>query len=259
MSTPSDPTGLLIDIDGTLLSDERAIPGADAALARIRAAHLPFRLLTNTSRRSRGTIAEVLRGAGLHVEPDEILTPAALARRRIMDSGRMGAHLLLPEEARIDLAGVREENERPDWVVVGDLGDGFTHARLNTAFRLIRQGASFLALHRNRFWHDGDRGWVLDAGPYVAALEYATGIDAELMGKPSPDLFRLALDDLGLMPAGVLMVGDDREADIAGGRAAGLMTALVRTGRAAESVPSSGADPDIIFESIADLLADRIA
>ena len=259
MNLRDDLTGLLIDIDGTLLSDERAIPGADRALARVRAARLPFRLLTNTSRRSRGAIAEVLRGVGLHVEPREILTPAALARRRILESGRIGAHLLLPEEARIDLAGVRDENERPDWVVVGDLGDRFTPERLNTAFRLIRQGASFLALHRNRFWHDGDRGWVLDVGPYVAALEYATGIEAELMGKPSPALFRLALDDLGLQAAGVLMVGDDREADIAGGHAAGLRTALVRTGRAAESRPVPGSDPDLVLASIADLLADRPA
>ena len=144
-------------------------------------------------------------------------------------------------------------------MVVGDLGDRFTPERLNTAFRLIRQGASFLALHRNRFWHDGDRGWVLDVGPYVAALEYATGIEAELMGKPSPALFRLALDDLGLQAAGVLMVGDDREADIAGGHAAGLRTALVRTGRAAESRPVPGSDPDLVLASIADLLADRPA
>ncbi len=259
MSRFENVRGVLLDIDGTLLADAVAIPGAADAIARLRAARLPFRLFTNTSRRSRRAIADVLRAAGLSVDPDEILTPAALARRRIAGSGRTRALLLVPDEARADLDGVTAAAERPDWVVVGDLGDGFTHGRLSGAFRAIRDGAGFLALHKNRFWHDGARGWVLDAGAYVAALEYATGIEAELLGKPAPAFFRLALEDLGLQAGEVLMVGDDRRADIAGGRAAGCRTALVRTGRSEATRDGPGAEPDAVLDSIADLSLDEPA
>ena len=156
--------GVLLDIDGTLLEGDHEIPGAAAALDRLRAAGLPFRLATNTSRRSRGAIATALGAAGLRVEAGEVLTPAALACRRILDSGRTRAVLLVPEEARADLPGIDPDEERPAWVVLGDLGPGFTYERMNGAFRCLRQGAGLLALHRNRFWHAGEQGWVLDVG-----------------------------------------------------------------------------------------------
>jgi HAD superfamily hydrolase (TIGR01458 family) len=250
--------GLLLDIDGTLLEDDRAIPGAADAIDRLRGAGIPFRLLTNTSRRSRRTIARVLQEAGIKAEADEILTPAALARRRITDSGRLRARLLIPAEARSDLPGVLEE-EPPDWLVLGDLGPDFTYERLNAAFRSIREGASFLALHKNRFWYAGDRGWVLDAGAYVAALEYATGVQADVVGKPAPAFFHLALAELGLPPAQVLVVGDDRQADIEGGSAAGCRTALVRTGRFVElAAPGTREIADMLLASIADLEIGRL-
>jgi HAD superfamily hydrolase (TIGR01458 family) len=245
--------GLLIDVDGTLLVHDRAIPGAAEAVAALRQAGHPLLLLTNTTRRARLATAGRLQAAGFDLGPECIVTPARLARRRILESGRPRAGLLVAEEALADLEGVVPDDDRPDWVVIGDLGAGFTFARMNAAFRWLRAGSRLLALHKNPWWDKGgEEGLVLDAGAYVAALEYATGRRAELVGKPSPEFFRLALAELGLPAEAVLVVGDDLEMDIAGGAAVGCRTALVLTGR--DEAPEPGrAGPDFIFESIAEL------
>jgi HAD superfamily hydrolase (TIGR01458 family) len=249
--------GLLLDVDGTLLLHDRALPGAAAALAALGQMGLPFLLLTNTTRRSRRATAERLQAAGLDVGFEKIVTPARLARRRILDSGRPRAGLLIADEARTDLEGVIADEERPEWVVMGDLGTGFTFERMNAGFRWVRAGAALLALHKNPWWDAGqDVGAVLDVGAYVAALEYATGRSAEVLGKPSPPFFRLALAELGLPPEAVLVVGDDLEMDVAGGAAAGCRTAWVRTGP--RNTETTRVRPDLILESIAEL-PDRLA
>jgi HAD superfamily hydrolase (TIGR01458 family) len=256
VSLPAWVRGLLLDVDGTLLRDDRPIEGGSQAIARLRAAGLPFRLLTNTTRRSRAATASVLRKGGYDVAPHEILTPAVLARRLILGSGRPRATLLIPEEARADLVGVLPGGDRPDWVVLGDLGAGFTWERLNQAFRSLRAGAALVALHRNPFWRAGEEeGEVLDAGAFVAALEYAAGLRAIVVGKPSVDFFRLALEEIGLEAPGVLVVGDDPATDGVGGRSAGCRVAIVRTGRPfTDREGSSSFRPDLVADSVADLV-----
>jgi HAD superfamily hydrolase (TIGR01458 family) len=247
--------GVLLDIDGTLLAGDRAIPGAAQALGRIRAAGIPYRLVTNTTRRSRREIHAVLQRAGIEVEPGEILAPSVLARREIVDSGRRRAALLIPAEAHVDFEGVVEDEEHPDWVVVGDLGRGFTWERLNRAFLWLHAGACLIALQKNRYWLAGaESGLVLDAGPFVAALEYAAGVSARIVGKPSPEFFRLAVEDLGIEPREAVMVGDDAAGDCGGGSRAGCRTILVRTGKFTQAaVREARARPDLVIDSVADL------
>ena len=248
--------GALLDIDGTLLSDDRPIPGAAAALERLRARGVAFRLVTNTTRRPRAETAAVLRRGGFRVEDREVLAPAVLARRRILGSGRTRTALLVPPECRPDFEGIEEDAGRPDWVVVGDLGSGFTWERLNQAYRWMRDGAALIALHKNRVWRPGPaEPFVLDAGPFVVALEYAAGVEAELVGKPARRFFELALEDLGLSAADVLVVGDDLEADCEGGAAAGCRTALVLTGKTTRGDldRTEGPRADLVLESLAEL------
>jgi HAD superfamily hydrolase (TIGR01458 family) len=254
---PGSIRGLLFDIDGTLLVHDRPIPGAAEALARCGARGLRYRLVTNTTRRSRAATAGVLREAGLDVADAAVLQPAVLARRMILDSGRRRAGLLVTEEARADLEGVEPDELSPDWVVVADIGARFDYDRMNTAFGWLRGGARLLALHKNPCWHASpERGWVLDAGAYVAALEYASGREATVVGKPSPAFFELALADLGLPAHEVLVVGDDVAADARGGAAAGCRTALVRTGSfQGTEAELLGFAPDLVLDSVADLLA----
>jgi HAD superfamily hydrolase (TIGR01458 family) len=246
--------GLLIDVDGTLLVEDRAVPGAAEAIERLRDSGIPFRITTNTSRRPRAAVAEALRKAGVEVETREILSPAILARRRILRPGRTRAALLVPEGARLDFADVHPDEERPDWVVVGDLGPGFTWERLNAAFLWLMNGASLLALHKNRWWQPGPEGPVLDAGPFVAALEYATKTTAEVVGKPSTAFFELALGEMGLDASEVLVVGDDPETDGEGARQAGCRVAMVRTGKFETSpLDLESLQPDVVIASVAEI------
>lgn len=255
--------GVLIDVDGTLLAGDAAIPGAADALRHLRSRGMPFRLATNTTRRPRAAIAAVLQRAGIDVAPEEIVIPSSLACLRIVRSGLRRAALLIPETAKVDLPGVEEVDTSPDWVVVGDLGRGFTFDLLNRAFSWLGSGTPgqtrLLALHKNRYWHAGDEGLVLDAGPFVAALEYATGVEAEIVGKPSPAFFELALADLGIgelsmRAADVLCVGDSLPNDCLGAAAIGCRTALVKTGIFdSDALAQAPAKPDYVLESIAQL------
>jgi HAD superfamily hydrolase (TIGR01458 family) len=251
--------GVLMDVDGTLWESGRAVEGAAAALARLREAGIALRLTTNTTRRPRTAIAAALRAAGLQVEASEILVPASIAARLIAASGRPRAGLLVPDSCAEDLEGVESVEEAPDWVVVGDLGRGFTFDRLNRGYHWLRGGASLIALHRGRIWIT-DQGEVeLDAGPFVAALEYAAATSAELVGKPAKAFFDLALAEIGLPAHEVIVVGDDGENDIEGGAAAGTKTALVRTGKqrgGAAALPA--VTPDLVLASVADLDPRRI-
>ena len=141
----------------------------------------------------------------------------------------------------------------PEAVVVGDLGPEWTFQRLNGAFRQLLAGARLVALQRNRYWRTPD-GLTIDAGAFVAALEYAAGTEAVVVGKPSREFFRLAADSLPPGSGPAVVVGDDVETDIAGARAAGLGSILVRTGKfRPEALAASPVEPDLIVDSIATL------
>jgi HAD superfamily hydrolase (TIGR01458 family) len=157
------------------------------------------------------------------------------------------------DDLREDLEGVPEGDGPVDAVIVGDLGERWDYAVLNDAFRKLMDGAELIALQKNRYWETAE-GLSLDAGPFVAALEYASGRDAEVVGKPSDAFFELALGDLGVSADRAAMVGDDVEADVGGAMDAGLAGILVRTGKFREDlVRESGIEPTATVDSIADV------
>jgi HAD superfamily hydrolase (TIGR01458 family) len=218
--------GVLLDLDGVLYVGREPVPGATEALARLRTAALPLGFVTNTTRRSRRVIRADLAAMGFAIADDELFTPARAAREWIGAQGASPFLLIHPGLAE-DFAGLPYGK---DAVVVGDAGDGFTYAALNEAFRLLIAGAPLLALATNRYFRDAD-GLSLDAGPFVAALEHASGTRALLFGKPAPAFFQAALSALGRRAEESVMIGDDVEADVNGAIAAGLAGILVRTGK----------------------------
>jgi HAD superfamily hydrolase (TIGR01458 family) len=235
-----------VDLDGTLYVGNEPVEGARDAVRSLRASGLSLRYVTNTTRKPRREVGEHLRSLGFGVEEAEIFTPARAAAGLI---GDRSCYPLVDESLIEDLQDIAFDDDSPDYVLVGDLGDGFTYSRLNTAFRLLADGARLLALQKNRYWRT-DEGLSLDAGPFVAALEYASGKSATVVGKPEKDFFRLALEDMGLEPNEAVMVGDDAEADVAGAKAAGLAGVLVKTGKYR---PGKEGMPDLILESFARL------
>jgi HAD superfamily hydrolase (TIGR01458 family) len=157
------------------------------------------------------------------------------------------------EEVKRDFEGLHEADADVDAVIMGDLGEQFGFGILNHAFQLVMNGAELVALQKNRFWLTA-QGLSLDAGPFVAAIEYATGKEAYVVGKPSAGFFELILADLGVERARVAMVGDDVETDIGGAQDAGLAAILVRTGKYHEPfVRQSGIKPTATIDSVAEL------
>jgi HAD superfamily hydrolase (TIGR01458 family) len=246
---------ILLDIDGVLYVGDQPIAGAIASVAELRELSAGIRLVTNTTSRSRAQIVEHLRGLGFDVSTDEVLTPAALAVRHCRERGHRSVRLLVGEALREDLAGLPEARAGAavDAVVLGDLGEGFTAAVLNEAFRLLMDGAELVALQHNRYWRRAD-GLVLDVGAYSAALEYATNREAFVVGKPARAFFVTALAELGAEPESAVMVGDDIEADVGGAIDAGLRGILVRTGKyRREILDASEVSPSEIVDSVADV------
>jgi len=245
--------GLLLDLSGVIYVQDEAVPGAAETLTKLRGSGIPIRLVTNTTMRPRRSILERLERLGIEADPSELLTPATLAARRCAEAGYESVSLVVLDELREDLEGLEEGDGPVDAVIVGDLGDGWDYEVLNRAFRRLMEGADLIALQKNRYWETAE-GLSLDAGPFVCALEYATGREAEVVGKPSDAFFQLALSDLGVGADRAAMVGDDVEADVGGAMDAGLAGILVRTGKYREDlVRESGIEPTATVDSIADL------
>ena len=255
MADQLDVDGLLIDIDGVLTVSWVPINGVDDAMASLRSSGIPLRFATNTTTRTRAEVARLLSGAGIPVEVDEILTaPAATAAHLRREHPGARVFLLNTGDLSDDLAGIDLVDSGPaDVVVIGGAGVDFTHQQLNEAFRLILDGAAFVAMHRNTYWRTS-AGLELDTGAYVRALEEATGVEPVVLGKPSPDFFATGVTELGLDTKRVAMVGDDLHNDVLGAQHAGLRGVLVRTGKfRPEVLAASEERPDVVIDSFADL------
>jgi HAD superfamily hydrolase (TIGR01458 family) len=222
--------GFLFDLDGTVYEEDQAIPGAAAAIESLRRRGIPFRFTTNTTRRPRTALAERLRGMGVSASAGEILSAPAAAARWLRDRGVRRVQLLLAAATFEEFAGFETVDCHPEAVVVGDLGEAWAFPLLDQAFRNLMAGAELVAIQRNRYWHTEGR-LSLDAGPFVAALEYGSGKSATLVGKPSPAFFEAAAKELDLPPSRIAVVGDDLESDVAGAKAAGMIGVAVRTGK----------------------------
>jgi len=242
---------ILLDLDGVLYVGQKPVPGAIDAFKRLRRKGVPVAGVTNTTTQAKAHVLNKLQALGFDFVIGEIHTPAALAVHRI---GKASAAFFVREQLREDFSNVRVNKTHPDFIVMGDIGSGgYEPARLQRIFDMIMDGAELLALHKNRFWQKPE-GLILDLGTYVAAIEYATGKPATVLGKPSASFFHLICKRLGVPPGASLMVGDDIESDIGGAMAAGLKAALVKTGKYRQEFASkTGIKPNLILSSIADL------
>ncbi len=243
----------VLDLDGTLYQGGAAIPGAAEAVAALRRAGIPVRFATNTTRRPRSALVRRLSGLGIQVRVDELLTAPVAAAGWLAARGAERISLLLPEVTHEEFADFVLDDDAPEYVVVGDLGSEWTFARLDRAFRALLRGAALVAIHRNRWWDAGE-GPTLDAGAFVAALEYASGREAVLVGKPSAAFLETASAALAVPRARVAVVGDGLENDVRAAQRAGCLGVLVRTGSfRREELDTPGTAPDAILDSVADL------
>jgi HAD superfamily hydrolase (TIGR01458 family) len=247
---------VLIDIDGVLTVSWEPIGGAVAAVEHLRATGIPLALVTNTTSRSRDSIAAALAAAGFPVAGRDILTAPAVAAAYLREH-YPGARCLLLNSGDIgnDLAGITlaGEDDPVDVVLIGGAGPEFSYQALNRAFGCLEAGARLVAMSRGMYWRTSN-GLQLDSGAFVAGLEQAAGTAAEVVGKPSEAFFSAALADLDVTARDALMIGDDIVNDVLAAQHCGLTGVLVKTGKyLARTHASAPAAPDHVLDSIADL------
>lgn len=246
--------GLLIDIEGVLIRGNEVIPGAHEALQSLRARGIPHRFITNTTIYSRLTLLERLQALGFEIKLEELFTATYAAARYLQEQNAQSYYPLLMPDAQLEFGGLDVDEENPEFVVMGDMGPSFTFPRLNRALGALLNGARLVALHKKRTWRT-EEGVYLDAGPFVVAMEYAAEMRAEVIGKPSKAYFRMVLDDLGVEPAKVAMIGDDVESDVRGAQLIGMQGWLVKSGRFRKEDLARGIWPNKIFENIQEIMA----
>ena len=245
---------ILLDVDGVLHVSGEPIPGAPEAIAELRSAGHRLRFVTNNTTRSRATLAGELRSVGIVLDDEELQTTAAAAARAL--AGKRVFALVMAALVE-DLEGIELVGDGAAAVLLGgadetdETGRVFSYMNLARAFAELELGADLYCLHKNQWWQTS-RGPLLDSGAFVAGLEYAAGVEATVLGKPSPSYFEAALAALDAEAELTWMVGDDLDSDIAGAQRYGLKTVLVRTGKfRPDELERSTIVPDAVVSSIA--------
>lgn len=252
------PRLVLFDLDGTLYVDDTPIPGAIDCLAALRAQGIALRFLTNTTTKSQQQLVGQLRAMGFTLGDNELISAPVAARLALekmqQQAGRqLRIWPLVADAIQPDFSNFVIDEQQPDYVVLGDIGDRWDLALINRLFQVMHSGAELIALHKGRFWQTGD-GLKADIGFFVAGLEYVCSKNALVMGKPNRDFFQLILDSAGVAASDALMVGDDIDSDVGGAQQMGIVGCLVKTGKfRASYFAQSSVCPDMVLDSVADL------
>ena len=245
----------LMDMDGVLVHEEDAIPGADQWVARLREREIPFLVLTNNSIYTRRDLAARLRTSGLDV-PEEAIWTSALATAKFLEDQRPGGSAFVIGEAGLTTAlhasGYTLTERNPDYVVLGETRT-YSFERITLAIRLIDSGARFIATNPDATGPTLE-GPLPATGSVAALISRATGVDPYFVGKPNPLMMRSALNAIDAHSETTAMIGDRMDTDIVSGLEAGMETILVLSGvttlEDAERFPYRASK---IVDSIADL------
>jgi NagD protein len=249
----------LMDMDGVLVHESEALPGADRFLGRLKELGLPFLLLTNNSIFTRRDLAERLRASGLEV-PEESIWTSASATARFLETQRPNGTAFVVGESGISTqlyqAGYTLTDNEPDYVVLGETRT-YSFERITQAIRLIAGGARFIATNPDPTG-PSPSGPLPATGSVAALITRATGVEPYFVGKPNPLMMRSALNALNAHSETTAMIGDRMDTDIVAGLEAGMETILVLSGvtttrEEAERFPYR---PSRIVDSVADLVDD---
>jgi glycerol-1-phosphatase len=253
-------SAFLIDLDGVVWRGEREIPGASAAIAELRELNKRVVFVSNNSSRTPKQVAVRLMRAKIPTEIHDIVTSAhavveELNRIDLLFGARVhvcGSEALAHEVAHARFTPTKEMDAIAAVVVGLDRAIGFEDIR--RASDLARTGIPFIASNDDATYPTED-GLIPGAGAILAAVERAAGRRADVVGKPKPTLFRLALERAGVPAERALFLGDRPDTDIAGARAAGIPCALVLTGVTGERDLGRIADvPGAILDELSDVL-----
>src|SRR5436305_938278 len=247
-----------MDMDGVLVHEAQAIPGAQEFITRLRDRGRPFLVLTNNSIYTRRDLAARLRASGLDV-PEHGIWTSALATARFLEDQRPGGSAFVIGEAglttALHAAGYTLTDRDPDYVVLGETRT-YSFERITRAIRLIAAGARFIATNPDPTGPTIE-GPLPATGSVAALISRATGVDPYFVGKPNPLMMRSALNAIDAHSESTAMIGDRMDTDIVAGLEAGLHTVLVMTGvTTLDEADRFPFRPSRIVDSIADLVGE---
>ena len=248
----------LMDMDGVLVREEHAIPGATHFIGRLRELEIPFLVLTNNSIYTRRDLAARLRRSGLDV-PEEAIWTSALATARFLEDQRPGGSAFVIGESglttALHTAGYTLAESDPDYVVLGETRT-YSFERITHAIRLVLEGARFIATNPDNIG-PAPGGPLPATGSVAALISRATGVDPYFVGKPNPLMMRSALNALNAHSEHTAMIGDRMDTDIVSGLEAGLETILVLSGvTAREQEDRYPYRPSRVVGSVAELVPE---
>jgi NagD protein len=250
--------GWLFDLDGTIYLGERLIPGADAAIAALRAAGRRVAFLSNKPLQTRAEYAAKLARLGVPAAPDDVINSSLVLARYLRDRDPGAPVFVIGEPPMLDEMRAHGFEVRPDervrWVVIA-FDRTFDYAKLNVALQAVKQGARLIATNPDRTC-PVEGGEIPDCAGMIAAVEAVTDRKVEaIVGKPSPIILEVALAALGVPARDAAIVGDRIETDIVMGRRLGLGTVLVLSGVTRPDDPRIAAvAPDHVVRSVRDLV-----
>lgn len=254
---PPHVKALILDMDGVLWKDDEPLVDLPAVFGRISELGLKVVLATNNATRSVDMYLEKLTKMGVSLETWQIVTsPQAvvhLLRQRFPQGGKVH---ILGEKGLVDTLtnSGYTHGEKDVVAVVAGLDRNLTYAKLKAAALIINAGVPFIATNQDPTLPTPE-GMIPGAGSIIAALITATATQPLLAGKPSPTMYQLAFERLGIDPKNALAIGDRLDTDIAGGIQAGCMTSLVLSGATKSAdIPSSPYKPDLVFPNLGNLL-----
>lgn len=247
--------GIIFDIDGTLVLNQKALPGALETVSILKEKRYQLRLISNMTSKTTIELSHMLSSMGFNINPEEIQTAVSVCVDYLNNHRDKTVFLAIPEKLLPLFSGVNKTQDNPDFVVMGDLDSEFNYSLLNRIFNYLMSGAELITFHKNPFYFRDGRKW-LDSGAFTLALEQVTGKKAVVMGKPSPVLFERAVASMGLDKREVLVIGDDVSSDIQGARNVGLKSLLVGSGKFQPShLETYRISKDEFLPHISDLIA----
>ncbi len=246
--------GVLLDIDGVLHISMQPVSGAAETLNWLAKQGYEMCFVTNTTTLARQTLSQRLQEIGLPIEEKRLMTaPVATANYIRQHFPGKRCWVLSKGDTASDFEGIELVDREADVVVIGGAEELLSYEAMNQAFRMLMDGAALLAMHTNTYWRTKE-GLRLDSGPFVRALEIASGKQAVVLGKPDRAFFEQALTAIGITAHEAIMVGDDIDNDIGGAQKAGIRGILVCTGKHNANSPQlKYVQPDAILPSVADL------
>ena len=224
------PKAFLIDLDGTLYFKGKPCPGAIETVNYLRQEKYQLRFLTNTTAKTPKMLHEQMQALGFDIYENEIFNATYACLLYLRAQPEISCHFMVDDAVKAFFKEIPIDDDTPDFVVVGDYGEGFDFHALNHAFRLLMNGAELIALQKGLYWFSSE-GMFLDCGAFVTLLEAAAGKTATIMGKPSETFFTTVLGNLRLVPSEAIVVGDDITSDIVGAERMKMRSILVRTGK----------------------------